>query len=195
MTNLLTPLTACFTRSSAMFIPAIASAALLFSSALPAAASQPAPDKGTAKYEIRFLTNMIDHHHMAIMMAELCETRATHDELRSLCTNIRTSQSQEMTRMQGWLRDWYGINHEPEMKAADERMLAEMAAMSGEEFEIEFMEMMIEHHSKAIKEAQTCERRAFHAEIRQLCRNIISTQSQEMSQMRNWLCIWYGICR
>ena len=195
MIKLLSPLSACFRRTSVLFVPALTTAALLFGSALPAAASQPAPDTGTAKYEIRFLTNMIDHHHMAIMMAELCAGRVVHAELQSLCDSIRASQSEEMMEMQGWLRDWYGINYQPEMKPGDERMMADMAEMSGEEFEIEFMEMMIKHHSKAIKEGQTCERRAFHAELRQLCQNIISTQSQEISQMRNWLCVWYSICK
>jgi uncharacterized protein (DUF305 family) len=177
-------------------VPAIFATAVLFIvTALAAHANQPAPNQGTAKFETRFLTGMIDHHHMAIMMAELCPGRASHPELLQLCDSIRTSQSAEMESMTGWLRDWYGINYEPEMKPADERMLAEMAAMSGEEFEIEFMEMMIEHHGKAIKEAEKCEPRAFHAPLRQLCQNIINTQSAELSQMRRWLCIWYAICK
>ena len=183
------------TRSTTLNIVAPAIAALLLVVAPSTQANQPAPNQGTAKFETRFLTGMIDHHHMAVMMAELCPGRTTHAELMQLCESIRMSQMEEIEMMQGWLRDWYGVNYEPEMKPSDQRMMQDMAMMSGEEFEIEFMEMMIEHHSKAIKEAQKCERRAFHSELQQLCHNIISTQSQEISQMQRWLCTWYGRCK
>lgn len=38
---------------------------------------------------------MIDHHQMAIEMAELCLTRAIHEELRATCENIIATQSAE----------------------------------------------------------------------------------------------------
>ncbi|MDP8927637.1 MAG: DUF305 domain-containing protein, partial [Actinomycetota bacterium] len=50
--------------------------------AVPASAEAPAPDPATARYEIDFMSNMIDHHHMAIEMSEICLERAVHHELR-----------------------------------------------------------------------------------------------------------------
>ena len=97
--------------------------------------------------------------------------------------------------MQGWLQQWYGISHEPEMKPGDEKMMDRLASMSDAEFEIEFMQMMITHHEKAIKEARQCLDKAGHAELRTLCQNIIRTQSAEIAQMQTWLCQWYGLCR
>ena len=158
-------------------------------------AGAPAPSPPAAKFEIKFLTDMIDHHHMAVMMAEMCLEKATHAELRALCENIRTAQMAEIEQMQSWLQDWYGISHEPEMKPGDEKMMDRLASLSGPEFEIEFMEMMIKHHEKAIKEARQCLDKAVHAELRTLCQNIITTQSAEIAQMQTWLCQWYGECR
>ena len=158
-------------------------------------ANTAAPDKSAANFEIKFLTDMIDHHHMAVMMAETCVAKAIHAELRSLCEEIMAAQSREIELMQGWLKQWYGLAHEPEMKPGDMKMMDRLAAMSGAEFEIEFMEMMIKHHEKAIKEAQRCVDKAYHAELRSLCRNIIAAQSQEIGQLRSWLCQWYGRCR
>jgi uncharacterized protein (DUF305 family) len=67
--------------------------------------------------------------------------------------------------------------------------------LNGAEFEIAFMEMMIKHHEKAIREGQHCGDTAYHAELRELCENIIRTQSAEITQMQTWLCQWYGECR
>lgn len=164
------------------------------------AADQAAPTRAAATFEIKFLENMIDHHHMAVMMAEVCVQKAhrselIHTELRDLCADIAESQSAEMRLMQRWLRDWYGISYQPQMKPGDERMVEKLAALDGAEFEIEFMRMMIKHHEKAIKEAEQCVRRAYHAQLRGLCENIIEAQTAEIELMRTWLCQWYGICK
>ena len=157
--------------------------------------SGPAPDRATAKFEIDFMKDMIDHHAMAVEMAEICLDKAIHPELRSLCEEIIAAQQQEITQMQSWLSNWYGISYSPQMKPGDMRMMERLASLTGAEFEIEFMQMMIKHHLKAIKEASKCVERAFHPESRELCENIITSQAAEIEQMRTWLCQWYGICK
>ncbi len=157
--------------------------------------SGPAPDKATAKYEIDFMQDMIDHHAMAVPMANMCVEKAIHVELRTLCQEIIAAQSAEIQQMQTWLMEWYGISYSPEMKPGDMRMMEKMAELSGAEFEIEFMEMMIKHHLKAIRKASKCVDRVFHDQLREMCENIIVTQAAEIEQMRTWLCDWYGICK
>ena len=112
-----------------------------------------------------------------------------------MCENIRTAQMAEIEQMQSWLQQWYDISHEPEMKPGDEKMMERLASLSGAEFEIAFMEMMITHHEKAIKEGRHCLEKAYHAELRSLCESIIRTQSGEIAQMQTWLCQWYDQCR
>ena len=163
--------------------------------ATPALANQPAPNRGTAQFEVRFLEDMIDHHFMAVQMAQLCLQKAVHPELRTLCQNIISSQSAQIQQMQTWLQQWYGISYQPRMKPGDMRMMERMASLSSEQFEIEFMQMMIKHHQGAIREGEQCLRRAYHPELRSLCQNIISAQSAEIQQMEAWLCQWYGICQ
>jgi uncharacterized protein (DUF305 family) len=157
--------------------------------------SGPALDKSTAKYEVDFMTGMIDHHAMAVMMGQMCLEKAIHEELRTMCQNIITTQQQEIAEMQAWLSAWYGISYAPQMKPGAMRMVEKLAALSGAEFEIEFMQMMIKHHLAAIREASKCVERVYHEELRELCENIITTQAAEIEQMRSWLCQWYGICR
>lgn len=155
---------------------------------------EPAPTRSESRYEIDFMTDMIDHHQMALEMAELCLDKAVHEELRALCSNIIAAQSAEIQQMQSWLYDWYGISYEPMMKPGAERQLAKMAEMTSSEFEIEFMEDMIGHHSKALTEGERCLDRAYHGELIELCESIIEAQSAEIELMESWLCEWYGDC-
>ena len=157
--------------------------------------SSPAPSQSAANFEIKFMQNMIDHHQMAVEMAEICLTNAVHEELRSVCSDIIATQSAEIRQMQRWLQRWYDISYTPTMKSGDERMLERLASLSGAEFEMMFMEMMIRHHETAISAAESCVDKAPHGELVALCENIIATQSVEIEQFRAWLCQWYGQCQ
>jgi uncharacterized protein (DUF305 family) len=54
-------------------------------------ANSPAPKEATAKFEIRFMEGMIDHHAMGVQMAQICVKKDIQDELKSLCNSIATS--------------------------------------------------------------------------------------------------------
>jgi len=92
-----------------------AAAGVGVAAALPAAADAPAASEQAARFEVDFLTGMIDHHHMAVMMAEMCVEQVVHPDLESTCESIVAAQSAEIEMMQGWLQDWYGITYEPDM--------------------------------------------------------------------------------
>lgn len=166
-------------------------AAMLASFAGPVLADAPAPDKQTAKFEIRFMENMIDHHAMAIMMAEMCTMKAMHPELVTLCENIIATQSAEIEMMQAWLQEWYGISYEPKVHMGEMQGLVKMDPAQFEEW---FMKRMISHHAKAIQEADDCLEEAYHSELISFCQNMIVMQSEEIETMQAWLCEWYGVC-
>jgi uncharacterized protein (DUF305 family) len=181
-------------KRPAQFLVLLALALLALVASGRAAGSAPAPDIGTSKYEIRFLEGMIDHHAMAVMMAEICQQKALHEELRAMCQSIEQAQTQEIGTMQNWLAAWYSMAHTPEMSQGSQQQMARLAARSGGEFEIAFMKMMIRHHWKAIIRGAQCVDRAFHEELVGMCEDIITAQSAEIEQLRTWLCQWYGRC-
>jgi uncharacterized protein (DUF305 family) len=55
-----------------------------------------------------------------------------------------------------------------------------------------FITMMIPHHEDAITMANMALTRAEHPEIKQLAKNIKTSQTQEIEQMRAWYKKWYG---
>ena len=142
------------------------------------------------------MENMIDHHAMAVHMGEMCLAKAVHQELRAMCQEIVTSQQQEIATMQQWLNAWYGIaNYQPEMTPGHMNQMEKMSMLSGAEFEIEFMQMMIRHHRMAVVKGSQCIARAYHDELQDMCTDIVTTQLAEIKQMEEWLCNWYGMCR
>lgn len=173
------------TLSTALAVLALSTSAL---------AVAPAPTQAQQQYEVRFMTEMIDHHAMAVMMSELCLERAVHPELLALCHEIRETQLEEIVTLQTWLEQWYAIEHEPSMTPGMETQMDKLAALSGAEFEIEFMKIMIRHHWTAVVRAQQCQDKAYHTDLIQMCEEIESAQTAEIQLMGGWLCQWYGIC-
>jgi uncharacterized protein (DUF305 family) len=65
-----------------------------------------------AAFDRAFLEEMVMHHTMAVEMVDslLEQDLVEHDEVRVLAEEIRSAQKAEIRRMQGWLRDLYGVS-------------------------------------------------------------------------------------
>lgn len=80
--------------------------------ALPAAAHEPSEGR-VGRAEVRFLQGMIDHHQMALDMANDCLGKASTDEVRAICEAVIAAQTPEIEQMVAWLADWYNIAYTP----------------------------------------------------------------------------------
>lgn len=159
-----------------------------------AQAGGPAPHASTARFEMEFMENIIDHHALAAKMASLCEGRATHAELITMCNDMRTAQQAEIAQLQAGLKAWYGSAHEPQLFDHEKQDLERLASLNGAEFEKAFMKMIVPHHQVAIEEASVCLVRAYHGQLLNLCHDMVKMQAGEIRTQRDWLCKWYEIC-
>jgi uncharacterized protein (DUF305 family) len=88
---------------------------------------------------------------------------------------------------------------ESAIHGADHGMQGEMSAMgqalegkTGDEFDKAFLSEMIVHHEGAVEMAQAALQDSKHAELKTMANAIISAQTTEIEQMRNWQKAWYG---
>ncbi|MBL8157326.1 MAG: DUF305 domain-containing protein [Anaerolineae bacterium] len=166
--------------------------------------SADAPVEGRAgRAEVRFLEGMIDHHMMALMMASDCLAKASSDGLKSLCQAIIDAQTAEIEVMRGWLKAWYSIDYanmpmmdnmggmmggmmgdEPMMMMG---MMAGLSDLTGTEYDIAWLEAMIDHHDDALHMSERLLRRVEHADLRDLAQNIIRAQSAEIEMMEGMI--------
>jgi uncharacterized protein (DUF305 family) len=97
-------------------------------------ADEPA-DGRNGRAELRFLEGMIDHHQMALDMAQDCLAKAESDDVLTLCQAVIDAQSAEISLMQGWLRDWYQVDYAPVSMLAG--LPEDAAPMSGMEHDMD----------------------------------------------------------
>jgi uncharacterized protein (DUF305 family) len=67
-----------------------------------------------------------------------------------------------------------------------------LSALSGDEFEIAFLDAMIPHHQSAVEMATIALERAQRPETKAAAQAIIDAQDAEIAQMTAWLNEWHG---
>lgn len=58
-------------------------------------------------FDKAFIEEMIPHHQLAIMMANMLQSGTNRPEMQELAKNIISSQSKEIQQMQAWYTQWY----------------------------------------------------------------------------------------
>ncbi len=111
--------------------------------------------------DIRFMTDMIPHHYQAMEMTVLVADRTNRPEVVDLAGRISASQGDEIEFMQNWLtergqaapdptiHDHMHTTHTMAGMATPEQM-AELASLSGIEFDRLFLTLMMRHHDGAV---------------------------------------------
>ncbi|MCG8459596.1 MAG: DUF305 domain-containing protein, partial [Holophagales bacterium] len=111
--------------------------------------------------DVRFMQDMIPHHHQALEMAELVADRTNRPELVDVAGRIDASQKDEIELMQQWLRE--RGEHVPDPTAhhamhtshtmagmASPEQMAQLADSKDTDFDRLFLELMITHHEGAV---------------------------------------------
>lgn len=150
-------------------------------------------------YDRMFLANMITHHQGAVDMANLALSNAKHQEVKDLATAIVNAQTKEIGDMSSWQKSWGYPASSGEMMMdhssmgmmdTNAGMMNDLNGKTGDEFDKAFLTQMIMHHQSAIDMASTGATNAYHQEVKDLTKGIITAQTKEILQMRQWQKDW-----
>jgi uncharacterized protein (DUF305 family) len=172
-------------------------------------------DGGTAvptadSVDAGFSRDMAIHHLQGVEMANLALERSANPEVRQLAFDISSTQTNQVGRMQGWLSLWgipptggeamawmagdvggHGGHSMPTdglmPGMATEEELAELRSLSGTDFDVRFLQLMIRHHQGGLEMAQYAAERAEQPAVARLARTIAETQSAETGTMSDML--------
>lgn len=64
--------------------------------------------RNAADFDRAFIEQMIPHHEMGVMMAQMVRNRSQHSEIQTLAEAIIKGQTAEIQQMQRWYQTWYG---------------------------------------------------------------------------------------
>lgn len=182
------------TTRSRRFLRAGALAAALTLTAA-ACAGEPSAEAEHNDADTAFAQMMIVHHQGAIEMAELAVERASSPEVKELASGIAAAQQPEIDTMTGWLKEWGepvepdtghgGMDHGGmEMDGMDQaEAMSELSALTGPDFDREFLRLMTAHHEGAVEMSRTEVSNGANAAAIDLANTIIDAQTKEIEEM------------
>lgn len=115
--------------------------------------------------------------------------------MMAFATNAVNSQNTGVMRMMG-ISARNGLESTPTqykgmgMNSSMDQMMGSMSNLSGYEFDQAFINAMIVHHEGAIRMAEQAKHKAEHPELKTLAENIITAQTSEIEQMKQWKKNW-----
>jgi uncharacterized protein (DUF305 family) len=147
--------------------------------------------------DVRFMKDMIPHHHQALEMAVLAPDRTNRPDLLEAARRIESSQADEIKFMQQWLRErgqevpdpaTHGAMHTDHGMAgmATPEQMAELAAARSVDFDRQFLTLMIKHHDGAVKMVKKLleqEGSAFDPVLFEFITDVTNDQKAEIEKM------------
>lgn len=169
-----------------------------------AAAQQTGGKPSVNPADVQFVTGMIAHHAQAVLIAGWAPSHGASASLRALCDRIVVGQRDEITAMQGWLRERSQPVPDPEahggaMPGMDHGLmpgmltsaqLGQLDSARGPEFDRLFLTDMIQHHRGAltmVRELTDAPGGARDGVLFQLASNIAADQAAEIDRMTRML--------
>lgn len=173
-----------------------------------ASSGKPATRSDFNDADVTFLQMMYPHHAQAVEMARLVPSRTQNEQVRALAADIEKAQSPEMEQITTLLKSFgkpaptssgHG-GHNMEMTTtmnmpgmttmpgmmSNEQMNA-LAAASGADFDRQWLELMIEHHTGAIAMSNTELAGGVNPDAKALATAIVAAQQAEIGTMRGLL--------
>ncbi|MCI3926669.1 DUF305 domain-containing protein [Paenibacillus sp. TRM 82003] len=155
-----------------------------------------------------FAQMMVVHHRGAIEMAQMATTRASDQEVKTLAAAIEATQQPEIEEMTSWLQAWGepveagssvsgdtsgdtsgdmdGMDHSMAGMMSEEQM-TQLHNATGADFDRMFLQLMIEHHTGAVRMAETEQQHGLNTEALELADSVVISQNAEIDQMKQVL--------
>ena len=147
--------------------------------------------------DVKFMQDMIPHHHQALEMAALVGKRTNSPALIDAAKRIEASQRDEIAFMQQWLAARGETVPDPQAHAgmhashqmagmASPAQMAELAKAGSTDFDRMFLQLMIRHHAGALKMVETLLKQrgsAYDPTLLRFVNDVSNEQAAEIERM------------
>lgn len=144
---------------------------------------QPPGEQMKRPYDLRFLDELIAHHQGGKMMAEVALRKASHQELKDMAQKTIDQHTKEIDQMNKWTNRWFTAYPEHNDRSIEMDM-AKLEQLSGNDFDLAYLDSMIMHHPSAIYLAIEALQKSNRSDIRELAAKIKKGQIKELEHMR-----------
>ena len=147
--------------------------------------------------DVDFMQDMIIHHHQALLMAKLAAPSTNNQAILDLAGRIDVSQADEISFMQGWLKERKEQVPDPREEHSDHthhnmvgmaspEEMAQLDQSQSTDFDRLFLQLMITHHDGAIKMVEELREQpgsTYDPLLNEFTSDVINDQAVEIERM------------
>jgi uncharacterized protein (DUF305 family) len=157
-------------------------------------AASAAPSLKPNGADVAYVHDMIAHHGQALEITGLVATRGRNEQVKGLALRIADAQGPEIGAMNRWLSANFqppadhGHDKESAMPGmASPEQLAALTSASGDDFDRQFLRVMINHHRGAVEMANKVQRAGVDVKVQEMADHVIAEQGDEARRMQTML--------
>jgi uncharacterized protein (DUF305 family) len=148
--------------------------------------------KATGNNDIDFAAMMVEHHKGAVEMSKVELEKGRDAELKAFAQKVIDDQNKEIGFMEEFISKSPKTSSENSaefQKALNGSMMAMMndSTTIYNDIDKDFAAQMIPHHQSAVDMAKAYLEYGRDKSLRMLCENIISSQTKEITWLKDWL--------
>ena len=135
--------------------------------------------------DLRFINGMISHHQSAIYMLQQVLQNSDKQELHQLAKTIIELDTKGIQELYHLKKQIY----------SDQRLIKRFNAIKlgdkDKNFDLRFLNAMINHHEEAIKVSRDLMTKSFNTELLQLANDVSTLLSENLITLKEWRRQWY----
>lgn len=166
------------------------------------------PRPGDESVAAGFARDMSEHHAQAVEMSLQVLQTTDNDGVRTLATDIASTQANQQGQMEGWIRTWElpmarpgdrmdwmeGMNHSmhmvdgaPMAGMANAEQMESLRHATGQDADILYLQLMTTHHIAGVEMAQSALDQGVDGEVKRLAQAMVNGQESEIDLMKGML--------
>ena len=159
------------------------------------AEGKPSGGGSTKSYDASYMVTTIDKEEFIRQLALLALSKQLdHSDLATFSQNAASNAAQNIALLQGYLSSWYSVQHPAVLSGSAQRTLNNLAALDGAAFEKAYLNQMVSADQIRVRNGQRCYARATHTMLILYGFNDQLAATQEIAQLKSWLCQWFSAC-
>ncbi|MDV3124460.1 DUF305 domain-containing protein [Mycobacterium sp. 21AC1] len=157
----------------------------------PAITGEPPGSNGS---DVSFATNMLQHHQQSIDLSALVPDRSANADVVALAQSITAARRPEIETMKVLLVQWKespdtgnGESNDPAQGMIDAATVAQLKTMSGQDFDVLWLQSMIAHAQGAVATAKVEGTNGDNVDAIALANRTVKEQQAEIAQLQQIL--------
>lgn len=137
--------------------------------------------------DLRYINKMVTHHKGAILLAQEISGKTQRQEIKSLASEIQTTEPILIEELYAWKKEWYN-----DKRTAKDPVVTHLDE-ADDKSDLRFLNALIAHHEEGIRMTKEIKLKSSRKEVIDNAYAVEQFLTQSLITLKDWREKWYGV--